>query len=101
MMDATYTSVLRIWEQCQSCKEIERRLNLSHSKITQILVTAGAIETEESKLFAAGYTVEEIAQKLQKSRKAVLCRIPYQKGMYNAEYPSRNAIRIRKCRTKE
>lgn len=46
-------------------------------------------------------TVPEIAQILGKSEKAVFCRVPYEKGMYGAEYPTINALRIRKCRGKE
>ena len=36
-----------------------------------------------------------------KSNSAVCSRIPYGKGMYNAEYPTINALRIRKCRQKQ
>lgn len=100
MMDAAYTAVLRLWEQNPSMKDISRRLNISHGKVLKILVTAGAVETEESKLRAQGKTVHEIAQILGKSEKAVFCRVPYEKGMYGAEYPTINALRIRKCREK-
>lgn len=101
MMDATYTAVLRLWEQNPSRKDISRRLNISHGKVLKIPVTAGAVETEESKLRAQGKTVPEIAQILGKSEKSVFCRVPYEKGMYGAEYPTINALRIRKCRGKE
>ena len=99
-MDATYTAVLRLWEQNPSVTAISHRLNISHGKVQKILVTAGAVETVESKLYAQGKTVPEIAQILGKSEKAVSCRIPYDKGMYGAEYPTINALRIRKCREK-
>lgn len=97
-MDALYTAVIRLHEQGSSKKEISRRLNISHGKVTKILVTAGLIETEESRLYQSGMTVAQIADKLEKNENAVLCRIPYEKGMYNAEYPSINAMRIRKSR---
>ena len=97
-MDVTFTAVSRLWEQGASQKEISRRLNISEAKVRKILITTGAIETDESKLLAAGKTVEQIATITEKSVKAVLGRIPYSKGIYNAEYPSINAIRIRKCR---
>ena len=100
MMDATYTAVLRLWEQNPSMRDIARRLNISHGKVLKILVTAGALETDESKLYVQGKTVPEIAQILGKSEKAVFCRVPYEKGMYGAEYPTINALRIRKCREK-
>lgn len=101
MMDATFTAVLRLWEQDCSQKEIARRLNLSEQKVRKILVTAGAIETEESKLYAKGYTAAQIMELTGKSDSAVCSRIPYSKGMYSAEYPTINALRIRKCRQKQ
>ena len=98
MMDVTFTAVSRLWEQGTSQKEICRRINISNTKVRKILITIGAIETDESKLYAAGKTVEQIAEITGKSIKAVSGRIPYSKCMYNAEYPTINAIRIRKCR---
>lgn len=98
MMDATFQSVLRLWEQNTSQKEIARRLRISEQKVCKILVTAGAIETEESKLQKQGMTVTQIAERLEKSEKSVICRLPYDKGIYKAEYPTRNAMKIRKCR---
>ena len=97
-MDATYTAVLRLWEQNLSRKDIARRLNISHGKVLKILVPDGDLETEESKLYIQGKTVTEIAQILGKSEKAVFCRVPYEKGMYGSEYPTLNALRIRTCR---
>ena len=101
MMDATIQSVIRLWEQELSQKEISRRLRISEQKVCKILVTVGAIETEESRMIKSGLSVSEIAEKLGKSEKSVICRIPYGKGIYNAEYPTINAIRIRKCRDKK
>ena len=98
MMDATFQYVLRLWEQETSQKEIARRLRISEQKVCKILVTSGAIETDESRLKRLGMTVPQIAEKLGKSEKAVVCRLPYEKGIYNAEYPTKNAIQIRKCR---
>lgn len=100
MMDVTIQSVVRLWEQDISQKEIARRLHISEQKVCKILVTVGAIETEECKLLKSGLTVPEIAERLEKSEKAVIARIPYNKGIYNAEYPSKNALKIRKCRAK-
>ncbi len=98
MMDATFSSVLRLWEQELSRKEIARRLNISFQKVTKILVTAGALETPESKLYAQGYNLAQIAAALGETERAAFPRVPYAKGMYGAEYPSINALRIRKCR---
>lgn len=100
MMDATVQSVVRLWEQEYSRKEIARRMRISEQKVCKILVTVGAIETDEAMMFRDGYTVSQIAELLEKSEKAVIARIPYQKCIYDAEYPTINAIRIRKCRSK-
>lgn len=99
-MDATFAAVARLWEQKCSQREIANRLNISEPKVRKILITIGAIKTDESQLFATGLSIEEIADKLGKSPKAVLGRLPYIKGQYGAEYPSINALRIRKSREK-
>lgn len=70
-------------------------------KVRKILLTVGLIETEESKFLKQGLTVEEIARKLGKTVGAASGRIPYAKGMYNAEYPSENALKIRETRNKK
>ena len=100
MMDAAFTAVSRLWEQGCSQKEISGRLHISQAKVRKILVTVGAIETVESRLYAAGKTVQEIAAITGKTENAVMGRIPYSKCLYNAEYPTINAMRIRKCRDK-
>ena len=68
--------------------------------LLQILVTIGAIETDESKLYAAGHTQEHISQITGKTLGAVNARIPYTKCPYNQLHPTENALRIRKHRTK-
>ena len=100
-MDATFTAVSQLWEHDSSKKEIARKLNISHGKVTKILVTLGYIETKEAKMLASGMTVNEIADKLGKTDHAVFCRVPYSKGIYMAESPSPNAMRIRKCRARK
>lgn len=100
-MDATFATIVRLWEQGYTQTQISRKLNLSLSKVRKVLLTVGLIETDESKFLKQGFTVEEIAQKTGKTVKAVSGRIPYAKGMYNAEYPSENALQIRKTREKK
>lgn len=79
-MDATFTAVARLWKQKCSQREIANRLSISEPKVRKILITIGAIKTDESQLFATGLSIEEIADKLGKSPKAVLGRLPYTKG---------------------
>lgn len=100
MMDVTITSVARLWEQQCSQKEIARRLHISEQKVRKILITIGAKETDISRMYAGGASIADIAQKTGLSRAAVLTNIPYIKGIYAAEYPTINALRIRKCRNR-
>lgn len=97
-MDATFTSVIRLWEQQCSLNEISNRLKVSHGKVRKILITAGYYKTPESILYAEGMPVDAIAAKLGKSIAAVNSNVPYSKGLYDAEYPTINALRIRRCR---
>lgn len=97
-MDATFRAVIRLYAHEYSLKEIARRLEISEQKARKILITVGIIETVESKMLASGKSVSEIASILGKTENAVHARIPYSKGQYNAEYPTVNALRIRKCR---
>lgn len=100
-MDATFTAVARLWEQKCTQREIANRLKISEPKVRKILISIGAIETDESRLFATGLSIEEIADMMGKSPKAVLGRLPYIKGQYGAEYPSINALCVRKSREKQ
>ena len=54
MMDATFQSVLRLWEQDYSKKEIARRLRISHQKVCKILVTEGANRRKDGKIRKGG-----------------------------------------------
>lgn len=100
-MDATFTAVLRLWEQQCSQKEIARRLMISRQKVKKILLTAGCINTDDAALAEAGKTIPEIMELTGKSQSAVCANLPYDKGMYGAEYPTINALRIRECRKRK
>lgn len=94
------TEVSRLYREGYSQRGIAAKLNICHKKVLQLLVTAGEVETDESRMYAQGMTVEQIATALGKQVKSVQGRIPYQKGMYNSETPTENALRIRKSRSK-
>lgn len=101
MMDITFRSVARLYEQGYSQKHISRQLNLSEQKVKKILITLGLKETPEAKMFASGMTVDEICEATGKSRINVYCVIPYTKWMYFAEYPSRNTLNLRRWKEKK
>lgn len=96
----TADKAVALYEQGYSQRDIAAKLDISTKKVLQILVTAGAVETDESRLYAQGYSVKQICSMLDKKSKSVQGRIPYQKGMYNSDDPSENALRIRKSRSK-
>ena len=99
-MEEVLSAVSNLWKKGFSKKEISRRLNISEHKVRKILVTIGAIEPEESRLYASGYTPEQISQLTGKTLGAVNARIPYTKCPYNQLNPTENALRIRKHRAK-
>ena len=100
MTDNLYDSVSRLWQQECSQREISYRLRISQPMVLKIPVTIGAIEAEESRLYASGYTPEQIYQLTGKTLGAVNARLPYTKCPYNQLNPTENALRIRKHRTK-
>lgn len=100
-MDILVASVIKLHEQGYAIAQIAHRLKVSDQKVLRILVTYGFEETDESKLFNQGYTVQEIAILLGKEVKSVSQRLPYTKGMYMADYPSVNALRVRATRKKK
>lgn len=99
-MGEVFSDVSNLWKKGFSKKEISRRLNISEHKVRKILVTIGAIETDESKLYAAGYTNEQIIGITGKTLSAVNSMLPYTKCPYKQIHPTENALRIRKHRTK-
>lgn len=103
-MDATAESVIRLYEQGLSIREISRRKICSEQKARKILITAGLYTNAKikqvSNLRAEGKTASEIADIIGISVNAVSSMVPYTKGMYKAEYPSLNAMRLRALRKK-
>lgn len=101
-MDVLFFSVVRLSEQELSLKEISKRLHISEQKVRKILITAGVWSSETSRkissLVESGKSLDEIQAVTGLTRNAVLSYLPYERGMQNAEYPTVNALRIRKCR---
>lgn len=104
-MDATMQTVLRLHEQGIPRRTIAKRAGISLQKVRKILITAGAWSDETSekigKLRANGMSVPEIAEELGVKTNTVWSYLPYSKGMYNQEYPTINAIRVRNSKRKQ
>ena len=104
-MDQIEKTVLRLHEQGESLKGISRRTGISTYKACKILVNAGIAPTERAAeiqaLYQSGMSQTDIAKRLGVQKDTVQKYIPYARGLQNSEYPSRNALRIRKCRAKK
>lgn len=98
----TIEQVAEFYNGCESIKETARYFAVSEQKIKRFLITAGVYENEQSRavidLYKAGFTPEEIGERLKLSKSAVFSHLPYIKGQYMSDTPSKNAVRIRKCR---
>lgn len=101
-MDALQQTIIRLSEQGLSLKEIARRTGTSAQKVRRVLITMGLWSSPLSEQIRHmrddGKTLEEIATALHTTRSNIMNYSPYNKGMYKAEYPTTNALRIRACR---
>jgi molybdenum-dependent DNA-binding transcriptional regulator ModE len=90
----------------KSIKSAARAANISESKARKLLISEGMIHYERTdallSLMQEGLTIEQAAEKLNISPKVANSYLPYNKGEYNSDNPSINALRIRGWReTKE
>lgn len=99
--DRTADYVLILHGQGESIKAIAKRLELSEQKVRRILITENQFYTEEAKLLADGYSIDDICKRTGKKRNSVIGRLPYTKCLYNAETPSRNALAVRRHKEKK
>lgn len=93
--------ILDMWLNGASANSIYKAFGIGHQKIMKTLISVGLLNTDEARLFRAGLTVEEIADRLNVSVRRVEGRIPYSKGSYMRENPTKNALAIRQTRKKE
>lgn len=101
----TVDKIIAYYSGCESMKETARKFGLSHQKIRKILITAGKFSSPQTNMIMSlnemGLSAEEIAKKMNVTKKCVLSYLPYSKGMYYADNPTENALRIRKCKEKK
>lgn len=86
----------------KSIKSAARAANISESKARKLLISEGMIHYERTdallSLMKEGLTIEQAAEKLNISPKVANSYLPYDKGEYNINNPTLNALRIRKYR---
>lgn len=94
--------IVRTYKQTASMAETSRVTGWSHSKVRKTLVEYGLFESDMyvkiCSLYNKGLSAQEIANTLKIASSTVNTYIPYQKCPYNSEYPSKNALNIRRCR---
>nr|DAP27053.1 MAG TPA: hypothetical protein [Caudoviricetes sp.] len=91
----------QVYKECGSIRSVADGLKCSTYKAKKLLVTAGALNTPEAALARAGVSVERIAEMQRVTESAVHRNVPYVKGVYNAKFPTTNALRIRMCRARQ
>ena len=84
---------------------LARKHKISVLKVRKLLVTAGALKTEQSvlvqKLHSEGKTLDEIANTVGCSRATANSWLPYSRIIYNMEEISPNAIRLKRFKQRK
>lgn len=102
-MEAILQRVVTTYRACGTLKGTAREIGHNDQTVRKLLITAGEYQSDMSTLIAAlredGLTVQQIAERVGLSIKAVSSYLPYSKGSYLAP-PSVNAQRISRHRAK-
>jgi len=103
-LDETVRRVVELYKNHVTVKEICKLGICSEAKARKILVSEGLYKSpradEIKKMIEGGFDVPQIAKKLGVTEKAVNAFLPYTKGMYMRDNPTRNALVIRELRAK-
>ena len=82
--------------------QVASEFDINPQKVKKILVTAKAIDTEQSRriqqLAASGLTVKQIADEEQISESAVKSYLPYSRVIYSMDDATKEAIKQREVR---
>ena len=102
MKDIAY--IIELYSQTHSRKQVARELNLSEYRVRRILIDNGILSDYDAAIAAAidaGDSPEDAARKFGVLPNTIRSHLPYSKGGYCLAPDSKNAQRIRKCRTKK
>lgn len=96
------SEIVKYYESCGSIKETAKSFRFSNQKVRKILITEGAFESEASRtindMYTKGYSIDGISRKLNISKTCVNSYLPYTKGVYNSDTPTKNALNIKRYR---
>lgn len=97
--------ILDYYEQTKNANKTARHFGISPQTVRRALITNGLYLSERNKEVARlrlmGFTIEEIAEYLHISEKAVKNHLPYTKGSYVTKDKTENAIKIAASRAKK
>lgn len=97
--------IIKAYNDEGSIRKTAALLRISAQKVRKHLIDAGVYESDMAAqvrdLHERGYSTDEMAAALGVSRSTVSGYLPYTKGGYLSDTPSKNALRIRRCRNKE
>lgn len=101
----TNEDVVNHYKRVGSMKRTGEEFGISESKCKKILVTSGVYTSPRyrqiSELIDKGLPEEQICEALRISRATYNNYVPYSKGIYLSDAPTRNAIRVRKSRARK
>lgn len=104
-MDKIELAILRLYDQGIGIERTAKQLQISNSKVKKVLCNAGIAPTERAEqiqgMFRDGLSISEIAESLSIRESTVRNYLPYSRGPKNADYPTKNALRIRECRERK
>ncbi len=96
------TALLNEYKVSKSIKSASRQAGISEGKARKILITEGVLHYDRTdkllELLNNGATLEQASEQLGISPKVANNYLPYDKGEYNSDTPTINALRIKKCR---
>ena len=97
--------IIQTYKQLDSIRGTAFKLDISNTKVKKVLISHGLYESDRSREIAElrkqGMSYQQVADTLGISPTCVYANTPYEKGMYDSDTPTINALRIRKHKEKK
>lgn len=101
----TEARMVQLYQATGSIRAVSLYTGVSEAKARKMLITAGALHSgraaEVAALLERGLSEEEAAEALGISVKSLRAHLPYTKGAYLSDTPTRNALYIRQWRARK
>lgn len=97
--------IIDTYQELGSIKDTAKQLGVSDVKVRRTLITVGRWRSRSSdavkELLRLGCSVDEVAEQLHISRKAVEAYMPYSRGSYDAADQSRDSLKSHNYRARK